>query len=274
MSANELTVEIDQAKSSARKSEGLSFGYASRTANEVARVWHDILLLNHDSYTSRIEGLWDWLEALSSPLYTTTLTSLARSSAHAGESSTALRFAYRAAEITAAAREAADTRAETYVGLARAVLPASSDEALGYFNEAARVAAKLGDESLSRWDALLDLADRTGRQNDPAPEVAYHLARCAELTHEYVRDKHFDWNGTVRAIASICPPSSLAILSRWRDRGFGHIERLLPWVTEYLVECGYLSASSVLPLIAFRYRWTPVSLLETTLWNEKDQDVG
>jgi hypothetical protein len=56
-------------------------------------------------------------------------------------------------------------------------------------------------------------------RNSSNPEIAYRLARCAELTHDYVvRDKHFDWRATVEAISALCGKSSLAILSRERTR--------------------------------------------------------
>jgi hypothetical protein len=68
------------------------------------------------------------------------------------------------------------------------------DEALAYFNRAVEVASKIGDENLVRWAAMLDLADRAAAPQRPVAEMAYKLARCAEVTYEYVaRDKHFDW---------------------------------------------------------------------------------
>src|SRR5690606_36229657 len=114
------------------------------------------------------------------------------------------------------------------------------------------VASKIGDENLSRWDAILDLADRSVRRGRPVPETAYRFARCAELTYDYVvRDKHFDWHGTVEALTGLCPPSSLAILSRWRDRGFGWSERIVPVAVIKLVERGELNPLNALPLIGF-----------------------
>jgi hypothetical protein len=165
-----------------------------------------------------------------------------------------------------AEREDAQSKVEVYVDLARAVLPAYRSEAITYFDEAVKVAGKVGDENLLRWTAILDLADRAADRRMPVPELAYKLSRCAELTYEYVvRDKHFDWEGTVRAIAGLCGSSSLAILSRWRDRRFGRTSRLLPEAVTVLLGRGDIDGRTALALLAFRAEWDPVKLVEFAL---------
>jgi hypothetical protein len=99
-------------------------------------------------------------------------------------------------------REHAESKSDSYVRLARAVLTVSRSEAVAYFNQAVEVASKIGDENLDRWGALLDLADHAASRDRPNPVIAYRLGRCAELTYDYVaRDKHFDWEATVEAIS-------------------------------------------------------------------------
>ena len=114
-----------------------------------------------------------------------------------------------------------------------------------------------------RWGALLDLADRAATRAHPMPELAYRLARCAELTYDYVvRDKHFDWESTVKAISGLCGRSVLAILSRWRDRGFGWADRILPVAIEFLVARGDLAPKTALALIGCRADWNEPVLLQ------------
>ena len=113
---------------------------------------------------------------------------------------------------------------------------------------------------------MLDLAERAGRPDRPVPAVAYRFGRCAELTYEYVvRDKHFDWGTTVRALSFLCPRSSLAMLSRWRDRDFGWTGEVLPAVVEVLVERGCMDPRDALPLIGFEGWWEHAKLLDATL---------
>lgn len=96
--------------------------------------------------------------------------------------------------------------------------------------------------------------------------MAYHFARCAELTYDYVdRDKHFDWHATIGALSGLCPSSALAILSRWRDRNFGWSERILPIAVERLIDRGSLDARDALPLIGIRAKWSYDQLLDRVL---------
>jgi hypothetical protein len=192
------------------------------------------------------------------------LTWLARTSAHSVNlRKHSLEFAHRAYAFTKDAREDAEAKSETLVEIARAVLVASRPEAATFFDKSVEVVSKIGDENLDRWDALLHLADRAADQNSPNPEAAYRLARGAELTYDYVnRDKHFDWGATVRAIAGLCGSSSIAILSRWRDRNFGMIERILPIAISFLVERGDLKSELILPLIGFRVQWNEPKMLK------------
>ncbi len=128
------------------------------------------------------------------------------------------------------------------------------------------VSSKIGDENLDRWSAILDLANHAANAAAPVPQMAYRVARCAELTYDYVvRDKHFAWEETVKAIAGICPSSCIAILSRWRDRQFGEAERLLPTAIHMLIGQGSLQPKAALALVGFRAYWDRVQLLRNAL---------
>ncbi|WP_142277010.1 hypothetical protein [Klebsiella quasipneumoniae] len=139
-------------------------------------------------------------------------------------------------------------------------------EAKEYFNQAIEVTNKLGDENLSRWEAILDVAEYVAGKEQAPPEIAYKLARCAELTREYVdRDKHFAWSDTVEILAELCPSSAMAIISRWRDRTFGDHRNILAWTIEKLVKKNKINALDALPFITFENGWHKCDLLDSVL---------
>ena len=236
-------------------------------SNEIVLIWFEILNLMDAAETASIDVLTSWIENLKHPLFARTLTELARlGSRNEATKGSALRFASEAYALIRDERADAGSKASDYVMIARSILMVGAPEAKAYFDEAMAVASKVGEENLWRWDAILDLAGRAARQDRPAAETAYRFARCAELTYDYVaRDEHFDWHSTVRALSSICPNSSLAILSRWRDRGFGWRGRLLPMVIHALIENGSVDARDVLALVGFEAEWKYSQLLCSVL---------
>ncbi|KZK75237.1 MAG: hypothetical protein A3K90_04235 [Pelodictyon luteolum] len=236
------------------------------TSNEIALLWLNILHQLDAADESTLAAFSQWKDSLRRQLFTPTLTTLARLCGQKEATrAAALKFALEAFNLTKEERSDADSKSEGYIDAARAILLVSKSEAEAYFNDAVEVASKIGDENLSRWDAILGLADRAARTDRPSPEIAYHFARCAELTYDYVRDKHFDWESTIEALCGLCPASSLAILSRWRDRNFGYSERILPVAIRRLIQCGSLDARDAPPLIGFRAHWTYDRLLESVL---------
>ena len=181
-----------------------------------------------------------------------------------GTKGIALDFAKQSFELTRDERTDAETKSADIVDVARSVLSISRTEAQAYFDEALTVAGSGGEENLWRWDAMLDLAERAARHDRPTPETAYQLARCAELTWDYVvRD--FDWRSTVEALSSLCPRSCVAILSRWRDRNFGSTGRILPVAVHALLEHGWVDPRDALALIGFEAEWDYPRLLSSVL---------
>jgi hypothetical protein len=262
--SSDLSAAIADAKSTSSKA--VSYGEESNTSDEIARLWLGALVQAKDIDVSLIKDFNSWVDSLKRPLFTTTLSYLARLCARrSGMEQYAMEYASRSFALTRDERTDADVKADAYVDLARAVL-FSRPESEAYFNEAVEVASKIGDENLDRWTAMLDLADRAADPGKPAPEIAYRLARCAELTYDYVvRDEHFNWDTTVRSIAGLCPSSSITILSRWRDRDFGWAERLLPIAMHCLVERHSIDPIAALSLLGFRAQWDETRLLRSAL---------
>lgn len=258
---------IAETKTAYAKAEGMRFGENIDISNEIARIWFDVLLTTKCTNTAAVDAFDQWVIGLKRPLYTTTIIHLARLTARTKMlEARALDYAGKAFSLIQDIREDAESKSESYVDVARAVFTVSRSEAAAYFNQAVEVASKIGEENLDRWRALLDLASRAALKDRTNPVIAYRLARCAELTYEYVvRDKYFDWEATVTAISGLCGKSSLAILSRWQDRDFGQAEQILPIAVNFLVSRGDLDPKVALALICFRADWNEPLLLKAVL---------
>lgn len=263
----DIATAIDETQAASTKAEQNSYREESNTSDEIARVWFDTLLTVEKTDAESVDVFDKWTSNLKRPLFTTTLMHLARQAARSTiQDERALDYARKAFDLIHNAREDAESKSNDYIRLARAVLMVSRSEAAAYFNEAVEVASKIGDENLDRWGALLDLAGRAAIRERPNPEIAYRLARCAEMTYDYVaRDKYFAWEATVEAISGLCGKSSLAILSRWRDRDFGWAERILPIAVNFLVARGDLEPKIALALTCFRAQWNEPLLLSSGL---------
>jgi hypothetical protein len=266
VASSNLPVLIEKAHERSRAAKGHSYRERSATADEVARLRGELILAVDES-TPMWQEFEQWAGRLKQPLHVPTLTSLARRAARKdGQQRQALTLAQRAVSLIESEREDAGSKAESYVLLARAILLASEGEARQYFELAILVSGRIGDENLSRWHALLHLAEASARDGRDEPETAYRLARAAELTYDYVaRDKHFDWEYTIEAIVGLSARSGPTILSRWMDRRFGREERLLPELVSELVKRGRLDFRDSLPLIAMRAWWEYEQILEGAL---------
>ncbi|MGX4802063.1 AVAST type 3 anti-phage nuclease/ATPase Avs3a [Bradyrhizobium guangdongense] len=267
LSKGELKQATDAANKRSMTAARIEYRDEWSTSNEVASLWCKILLESGSIGPDTLDDLTVWSSGLKRPLFTPTLQQLARIAAlNTATHRQGLDFAAQAFAITKDMRESAESKASGYIDIARSIISISKGEAAAYFNEAVEVASKIGDENLDRWAAMLDLAERAAQPGRPATEAAYRLARSAELTYSYVdRDKHFDWGATVQSIAALCAPSSLAILSRWRDRAFGRSKRLLPIAVEFLLTRRAIDPIAAVALLGFRAEWDEPTLLENAI---------
>ena len=261
-SPSALATEIAEASQRSAEAEKITYREESFISNEIAEIWFEILTSSSGNAESLLEEFKTWTGRLARPLYVQTWIRFARLAARTSNFEyCAYDFAQRAFELARDAGESAESKAQTYVELARALLSKDRSEAGEYFNQAIEVASKIGDEILDRWSAMLDLADRAADSSRPCPKTAYEFSRCAELAHEYTYD-HFNWGGTVTAIAGLCPSSCLAILSRWRDRNFGESKRLLTRAISVLYDHEHIDFKTVSALIGFRANWQYSDLLK------------
>lgn len=237
---------------------------------DAALEWLQILREVGATDSVTLDAYRAWLKDRDQALGVTTLTTICRGAARSkGLEILATDIALAVYGSLERSREDAETRANLYLELARAIFPVNNAEAAVYFNRAVEISSRIGEENLARWDALLNLAEAAAQRDCPCPQSAYRLARAAELTYEYVvRDKHFAWIGTVEALAGLCGASSLAILSRWRDRRFGQIERLLPVAVYHLRENGLLPSHVPIVLSGLDVEWARLADLEHALTGE------
>jgi hypothetical protein len=238
----------------------------------VVLEWLRILRATADPQSPQSEALSSWIGEQQALLPSDTLITLCRLAARAdGFESFALELGAKAYGILESSREDAGVRTDSYLRLARAILIVSQEEAGVYFDRAIEVASRIGDENLERWAALLDIATTAADCDASRPKTAYRLSRIAELTYEYVdRDKHFPWHTTAEVLADLCGSSALAILSRWRDRGFGNIGRLLPVVIDRLIERGKLTRITPVALAGIVADWERAEDLQRALSAEDE----
>ena len=258
----DLAAKIAEVRRESDKAARISYHEEALPSNEIANIWFDILIAGGRVDEAFLQEFKTWIEHLKRPLWIPTWIGLARLAARIQNfESHAYDFARRAFDLTKNTKEDAESKAETYVKLARAVLSVDKSETREYFNQAVEVSSKIGDEVLDRWGSILDLADRAADPSRPNPRTAYELSRCVELIYEYVPD-HIEWDGTVRAIAGLCPSSCFAILSRWRDRNFGSAESLIVTAINCLIDHQCIDLKIVPALVSFRAHWEYGDLLK------------
>jgi hypothetical protein len=265
---HDLKEKIDATITESSRAADRRYREDSYISDDVAWIWFNILVdCGRENDPALRASFAQWIASLKRPLWPATQIQISRVAAHIPSiRAESLSLAARAYEMTRGERSDAEAKASTYIDLARAVLTVSRLDAASYFNEAVEVANKIGDENIDRWTAILDLADRAARDNCDNAEVAYKLSRCAELTYEYVAcDKHFDWRGTARAIAGLSAPSAFAIMSRWRDRDFGRLGRLLPATTQFLLARGQISPEAAAALMSINGEWNLPALVQESL---------
>jgi hypothetical protein len=251
---------IHGARTESARASNISYREFSDTPDEIATLWFDILILS-DS-TSLLQDFQSWIAALSRPLFTTTWNSLARTAARVQQLKLmAEPFCRNVFQLTKDAKEDAESKAESYINCARALITADKVEANQYFHRAIEVVSKLGDEVFERWDAMMDMADCAGGANSNLSEIAYRFSRCAEIAEEYIHD-NFDWDGTVASLCCLSQSGVIATVSRWRDRNVGWIRRLLPTAVLCLLKSKNISAQAACSLLTFHGEWDYPAVLE------------
>jgi hypothetical protein len=237
--------------------------------NDVAIEWFIVLREGKATTGEPWSRYATWLDGMKEKFWPRTLIELCRLAAHVlGLEAFAISTAaYTYRRIEELVDSDADSRVGHYKDLARAILPLSKEEAAAYFDRAIEIASRIGEENVSRWEALVDLAIVAGTSESPSSALAYKFAQGAELTDSYA-DNHFNWRGTVDGLGRLSAPSLLTISSRWRDRRFGDHDFLLPNTIEKLIELGQLPDKAAVVLGGRDARWDRLAALEVAIEKE------
>jgi hypothetical protein len=266
-----LDHEIERALGQTQSASSRDYQRSFNLEKVAAIEWVQILRDAGAIQPPQIAALLKWVDK-SDSIYSSTLTSMCRVTARTAVlGDLSLQLSTRAFDQLATSRDDAETRVENLKELARAIFCVSKSEAAAYFDKAIDIASKIGEEHLSRWTTFLDLTDAAHQRGEPKPRTAYRLARIAELSYEHMaRDKYMDWDRLVQGLVGLCPPSSLAILSRWRDREFGFAGKLLPVAIYTLIDHGLLPKKSAVALSGIDGEWERVSDIKAAIEAESD----
>ena len=104
----------------------------------------------------------------------------------------------------------------SYVELSRAVLPINREDSKEYFKLAIESNSTLGEDARDRVDALCNIT-RNIEPKDQNSELAYKFLKVSEMVYHF-NDHKFPWYNVINSIANIDKPSSIAIISRLKDR--------------------------------------------------------
>lgn len=235
--------------------------------------WTQILRDAGAAQPAQAEALLKWVDE-QDRIHSTSLTAMCRVAARTnGLADLSLELSTRAFAQLSVSRNDAEMRVDDLQELARAIFCVNKSESAVYFNQAIDIASKIGEEHLSRWTTFLDLADAANRLDKPRPRTAYRLARIAELTYEHMaRDKYMDWDRLVEVLVGLCPSSSLAILSRWRDRAFGFAGDLFPIAIYRLVATEHLPKGAPIALSGTVRGWKRVDDAKAAIDAEPNAD--
>ncbi|MBL8436298.1 MAG: ATP-binding protein [Zoogloea sp.] len=266
---HEIELALRQTNSASSRDYQRNFNLEKVAAVE----WLKIIRDAGSSKPAQADALLKWLDKQSN-IYSSTLTAMCRVAARTtGLADLSLQLSSRAFEKLAMSRSDAETRVDDLQELARAIFCVSKSEAAAYFDKAIDIASKIGEEHLSRWTTFLDLTDAARRQGQARPRTAYRLARIAEFSYEHMaRDKYMDWDRLVEGLVGLCPSSSLAILSRWRDREFGFAGELLPVAVYSLIDHGLLPKKTAVALSGIVGGWKRVNDIKAGIDAESDNN--
>ncbi|WP_407364232.1 ATP-binding protein (plasmid) [Pseudomonas luteola] len=266
---HEVELALGHTKSASSRDYERNFNLEKAVAIE----WLQILRDAGSIKPAQIDALLKWVDN-NDRVYSSTLTRMCHIAARtAGMGDLSLRLSSKALDQITASRSDAEAQVDDLQRLARAIFCVSKSEAAAYFDKAIDIASKIGEEHLSRWTTFLDLSDAAHHPGQARPRTAYRLARIAEFSYEHMaRDKYMDWDRLVEGLVGLCPSSSLAILSRWRDREFGFAGELFPVAIYSLIDQGLLPKKAAVALSGTETGWKRVSDIKAAFEAESDNN--
>lgn len=267
---------IDSAKNTLNIPNSDSYRFNLRMADDIAQVWFAIIIVNNYNIDKLVTELFDYFDNRKINLTPKTLNKFIRICCQYPDlEDMAYELSQQNFERAVQSKVNANEILEDIVEVARAILPLDKMQSESYFGKAIEVSGKIGDENFSRWEALTYHAFNIENivHDDNHPELAYRFARCAELTHKYMYEDHFNWEKSVKALVNIHPTSSLTIASRWRDRRFGEDEIVINAIGESLLQKELIAPVSLLSLLCLKSGFNLEKILKNIQFETLDSDV-
>ena len=266
---HEVELALGQTKSASSRDYQRHFNLEKTAAIEWVQILRDVGSIK----PAQIDALLEWVDNIDR-IYSSTLTRMCHIAARTeGLGDLSLGLSSKAYFKITESHSDAETQVDELQELARAIFCVSKSEAAAYFDKAIDIASKIGEEHLSRWTTFLDLTDAAHCPGQSRPRTAYRLSRIAELSYLHMaRDKYMDWYRLAEGFVGLCPSSSFAILSRWRDREFGVAGELFPVAINSLIGRGLLPKKAAVALSAIGSGWKRVRDIKAAMEAESDNN--
>lgn len=156
----DLESELSDTQKQSSTIKGYSYSENSSTSNEIANIWFDIFIETGNVSKDDLESIIKWSQHKGNRISTSTYHRFSSVCARiSGLEGFSYYFAEHALSLWKDEHSDAQVKADGYIDLSRSLISLDESEAKEYFNQAIEVTNKLGDESLSRWEAILDLAE-------------------------------------------------------------------------------------------------------------------
>lgn len=241
---------------------------------DIAWAWFKIIIANKQNIKQLTQYLFEYINVREIRLLPRTLNEFTKICCqHFELEDFAYEFSQQNFNRAITSEVNANEILDDIVQVTRAILPLDPKQAESYFIKAIEVSSNIGDENLSRWEALIYHASNTnGLVYSEQPELAYRFSRCAELTYKYIYEDHFNWDATVKSLADIHPNSALAIASRWRDRQFGESELVINTIGKKLLQYKLISPLALLSILCFETGSYLKEILESIQFDTLDSN--
>ena len=150
--------------------------------------------------------------------------------------------------------ESTDDYTDQYISLSRAVLYRSKEDAQYYYDKAIDAASYLGNEAVSRWEAIVSIAKKSAEEHISRPQVAYRFIRCGEMIGEKVaREKYWDRDDALNTCFQLSPETAFAVTNRWRERHIGQSDRQIVALANSALSSNLIAPNVLWSLTA--YSW-------------------
>lgn len=150
--------------------------------------------------------------------------------------------------------ESVDEYTDQYISLSRAVLYRSNQDAQYYYDRAINAASYLGNEAVSRWEAIVSIAKKSAEEHISRPQVAHRFIRCGEMIGEKVtREKYWDRDDALHTCFQLSPEIAFAVTNRWRERHIGRPDQQIVELANSALSSNLIASSTLWSLSA--YSW-------------------